>query len=92
MERMTIGQRIEYLRKERGLSVAKLASQAHIPASTLHYVENGARDGGRLSVETAMRLARALGVSLDYLCGMYDGLPPKAAEPDMVGASASSAV
>ena len=68
---MTIGERIAHLRRRKGLSQPELARQAGVPLSTLNYVERGIRKGEGLSVETIRRIARALGVSLDYLCGMY---------------------
>ena len=68
---MTIGERITHLRRRKGLSQPGLARQAGVPLSTLNYVERGIRKGEGLSVETIRRIARSLGVSLDYLCGMY---------------------
>lgn len=68
---MTIGDRIKRLRERRGLTQGALAKSARVPLSTLNVVERGIRKGERLSVETVIRLARALGVSLDYLVGMY---------------------
>jgi hypothetical protein len=35
-------------------------------------VETGARAGGKLSLETGKRLARALGISLDVIAGVYE--------------------
>ena len=68
---MTIGERIAHLRRRKGLSQPELARQAGVPLSTLNYVERGIRKGEGLRVETIRRIARALDVSLDYLCGMY---------------------
>jgi transcriptional regulator with XRE-family HTH domain len=69
---MTIGERITHLRLRKGiLTQAELARLAGVPLSTLSYVERGLRDGAGLSVATAQRLAKALGVTLDYLTGMY---------------------
>jgi hypothetical protein len=47
-------------------------------------VETGARAGGKLSLETGKRLARALGISLDVIAGVYedeDGEGPMVATP-----------
>jgi len=49
-----------------------LAREAKVPVSIISMVEAGIRSGDRLSVDTARKIARALGVTLDYLCGMYD--------------------
>ena len=68
---MNIGERIAHLRSRKGLSQPDLARQAGVPLSTLNYVERGIRKGEGLSVGTIRRIARSLGVSLDYLCGMY---------------------
>ena len=72
MEADTVGQRIRDLRERRGLSLRVLAKTAGVTKSAIHAVETGARRGKRLTLETGMKLARALGVSLDYLTGMYD--------------------
>lgn len=68
----TTGERIIYLRNRQGISQAELARRAGIGQSTLHGYENGNRSTQGMSVAIAQRLARALGVSLDYLTGMYD--------------------
>lgn len=65
---MTIGQRIVQLRVYIGLTQSSLAREAGIPLSTLNYLERGVRQGENLSVATAIRLAHALGVSMDALC------------------------
>jgi len=69
---MTMGERIVYLRKKKGWSQAELARQAAIGQSTLHGYESGTRAARGMSVDVAIRLARALGVSVDYLGGMYE--------------------
>jgi len=68
----TMGERIAKVRKQRGLKQSELAKLANIPLSTLNVIERGVRKGVGLSIATAKRLARALGVSLDYLAGMYE--------------------
>jgi hypothetical protein len=35
-------------------------------------VATGARAGGKLTLETGKRLARALGISLDVIAGVYE--------------------
>src|SRR5262245_60987015 len=67
-----IGERIRHLRQARGLSLRQLAGLAHVPQSTLSCVESGSRAGGKLSLDTGKRLARALGISLDVIAGVYE--------------------
>jgi transcriptional regulator with XRE-family HTH domain len=83
---MEIGERIARLRKEKGLKQGDLARLAGIPLSTLNYVERGIRQGDGLSIATAKRLARALGVTLDYLSGMYDEQESMPTSAALVGA------
>ena len=71
---MTLGARIETLRKRKGWTQRELARVANVPHVTLSHLERDIRTD--VTTETAKRLARALGVSLDYLCGMYDELEP----------------
>jgi transcriptional regulator with XRE-family HTH domain len=68
----SIGERLKHLRKLRGLTLRQLAGLAHVPQSTLSSVETGARAGSKLSLETGKRLARALGISLDVIAGVYE--------------------
>lgn len=67
----TMGERIAKMRERRGMTPSELAKRANIPLSTLSVVERGIRKGEGLTVATAKRLAKALGVTLDYLAGMY---------------------
>jgi transcriptional regulator with XRE-family HTH domain len=69
---MTIGERITYLRNKNGWSQAELARRAKIGQSTLHAYESGNRPAQGMSVEIAIRLARELGVTVDYLVGVYE--------------------
>jgi transcriptional regulator with XRE-family HTH domain len=62
---LTVGQRIIKLREQKGLRQSELARLANISLSTLNMVERGVRDGEGLSVGTAKKIARALGVTLD---------------------------
>jgi transcriptional regulator with XRE-family HTH domain len=68
----SVGERIQRLRRDRGLSLRQLAKQAGVPQSSLSAVETGARGGRNLTLDTGKRLAKALGVTLDYLAGMYE--------------------
>jgi transcriptional regulator with XRE-family HTH domain len=69
---MTIGERIIQLRKRRDMRQTDLAKAAKVPVSTINMVEAGIRRGEGLTVETARKIAWALGVSLDYLCGVHE--------------------
>ena len=69
---LTMGKRIAKMRERRGLTPSELAKRANIPLSTLSVVERGIRKGEGLTVATAKRLAEALGVTLDYLAGVYE--------------------
>lgn len=63
----TIGLQIAHLRKERKLSQAKLAAIAGLYPKYLSDVETG-RKVPRM--DTVARLAAALGVTIEELCGM----------------------
>jgi transcriptional regulator with XRE-family HTH domain len=67
-----IGRRIRRLREQRGLSLRALAKEAGVAVSAIAAVEVGTRSGDRLSAQTCRRLARALGVTIDYLVGVYE--------------------
>ena len=68
----SVGKRIRRLRRAKALSLRQLAKQSGVPQSTLSAVETGARGGRNLTLDTGKRLAKALGVTLDYLAGMYE--------------------
>jgi transcriptional regulator with XRE-family HTH domain len=68
----SVGERIKRLRQLRGLTMRQLADLAQVPQSTLSAVETGTRTGSKLTLETGKRLARALGVSLDVIAGVYE--------------------
>jgi transcriptional regulator with XRE-family HTH domain len=69
---MTIGERITRLRMRRNMSQTELARLSGVPLSVINMVEAGVRSGERLRVETARKLAAALVVTLDHLCGGYE--------------------
>lgn len=71
---MHFGQRLRRIREERGVSVQDLATRAGVPYHTIYRVEHGMHASVRLDV--AKKIAHALGVTLDYLAGMYDETPP----------------
>ena len=64
---MTFGQRLRQLRELAGLSQNQLAKNAHVHRPLISLVESGKQQS--VTLEVAQRLARALGVSLEYLAG-----------------------
>jgi transcriptional regulator with XRE-family HTH domain len=76
---VTLGARIQVLRKKRALGVRELARIADVPHVTLLRLEQGIRSD--VTTETAKKIARALGVGVDYLIGTWeedDDLPRQA--------------
>jgi DNA-binding XRE family transcriptional regulator len=67
-QRASLGDRLRVQREGQGLTVRALAKLAHVDHALIVRLEQGATF--RVSLEAAGKLARALGVSLDYL---YDG-------------------
>jgi transcriptional regulator with XRE-family HTH domain len=65
--RERFGDRLKRFRDSRGWSQRELAQRAGIPQPTIGYLETGRRSG--LTVETARRIADALGISIDRLVG-----------------------
>jgi transcriptional regulator with XRE-family HTH domain len=68
--REPIGVRLARLRQMRGLSQVQLARRAGLTAHGISQIESGRRDGWGMELETAYRLAFALGTSIDVLVGM----------------------
>lgn len=60
----TLGQRLRFLRRERGLSIAELARMAGVPGSTISKIENGLLNP---SLVHAINLASALEANLGFL-------------------------
>jgi transcriptional regulator with XRE-family HTH domain len=69
---MTIGERIAQLRTKRHMSQSALSKAAGVPLSVINMLEAGVRSGENLRVETARKIANALTVTLDYLCGVHE--------------------
>lgn len=64
------------MRLKRGLSQYRLAKDAHISQAIVHRLEAEKRDDtGRLTMQVVKKLAMALHVSTDYLCGLLEDLP-----------------
>jgi|RhiMethySRZTD1v2_1073278.scaffolds.fasta_scaffold655966_3 transcriptional regulator with XRE-family HTH domain len=66
----TFGERLKRIREQRGWSPSELAERSGVPYETIYRVERGTHQEPRVSI--AAKLARALGVSLDVLAGVYD--------------------
>ncbi len=64
-EKSTIAKNIKKLRKQRGLSQDKLSKLADISHNTIIKIESGAIQSP--TIDTANKIANALGVSLDDL-------------------------
>jgi transcriptional regulator with XRE-family HTH domain len=64
------GKRVAMMRERRRLTTQELADQTGISYQSLWRIERGQhKDPGLF---TAARIARVLGVSLDYLAGLYE--------------------
>ena len=75
-----IGQRIETLRKERGLTQGSLAEKLHVKRETVCQWETGVRD---LKTGHLIALAETLDVSADYLLGLTNSTQ-KESEPQRI--------
>ena len=65
-----LAQRLQRLRLAKNLSRRQLENQAEIPHGIVSRLESG--EQAYPSVPVAMRLAKVLSVSVDYLVGMYE--------------------
>lgn len=75
---LTIAERLEDLRKRRGLTLEELAEATKIPKSALSKYEN--KDFKDISPFNVAALAKFYGVTTDYLLGMSDMEKPDDAE------------
>ena len=64
---MTFGQRLRQFRELAKMSQSELARRANIPQPVISDVESGRQKS--VTLDTARRIARALGVTLDLLAG-----------------------
>lgn len=72
MKKTSIGKRMERQRLQRGMSITVLARAAGVSKSLISQLESGVRDGNRTALGMIQKIAQALGVSIDYLAGMYE--------------------
>jgi transcriptional regulator with XRE-family HTH domain len=63
----TMGQRLSRLRRQAGLSQLELAKKSKVPIGT---IRNWEQDRRVPSLDTAARVATALGVTLDEVAGL----------------------
>lgn len=70
---MTIGERIVFLREERGISQKDLAQSLHITAATLSRYEN---DIYQPKLEFLCEMCRILNTSADFMLGFTDTFDP----------------
>lgn len=71
-EVLTFAQRLRGLRERKGWTQLQLTQASGVAVPVIHRLEAGTRGDTHLSVGVARRLACALGVTLDYLVGMYE--------------------
>lgn len=67
---MRLGERLKRAREKKGWSQRELARQAHVRYATISELENGIRTA--MNTDTAKRIARSLGISVDYLIGTFE--------------------
>jgi putative transcriptional regulator len=65
-----LGVRIKTFRTRAGLTQVELAKLSGVPRQTIGFVETGIQKS--LSLENAMKLARALNITVDYLAGSME--------------------
>jgi transcriptional regulator with XRE-family HTH domain len=70
---MSVGQRLLQQRRVRGLTQTELAHLAGVSQGLIARIERGHVKDPAGSV--ILRLARALGITADWLVGMYDDTP-----------------
>jgi transcriptional regulator with XRE-family HTH domain len=67
---MRLGERLKTARQKKGWSQRELARQAKVRYATISELETGIRTA--MNTDTAKKIARSLGVSVDYLIGTFD--------------------
>ena len=67
---MNIGQRVQHRRQHLGWTQEDLARESGVPQATISRIEKGQRKNP--GADVIRRLARALGVTADWLIGMYN--------------------
>jgi transcriptional regulator with XRE-family HTH domain len=80
---MTFGERLAAKRREKGWSQRALARHASVSHTIIADLEKGARHA--ISTDAAKKLARALGVSVDYLIGTFEDTPTEEDDSACIG-------
>jgi transcriptional regulator with XRE-family HTH domain len=65
-----LGVRIKTFRTRAGLTQDELARRSGVPRQTIGFVETGIQKS--LSLENAIKLAKALNITVDYLAGSME--------------------
>jgi transcriptional regulator with XRE-family HTH domain len=76
---MHIGQRVQQRRQHLGWTQEDLAKESKVPQATISRIEQGQRKNP--GADVIRRLARALGVTADWLIGMYEDDDREDGEP-----------
>lgn len=66
---MTLGERIQRQRLKKGWTQRELSRQARVDIGWINRLESGEKHN--CSLDVAVRVAKVLGVSVDYLAGVY---------------------
>jgi transcriptional regulator with XRE-family HTH domain len=82
---MPFGSRMRTRRLQMGLSQEELSHRTGIPVARLSEFELGVRTG--MTLNTALKLARALGMSLDALAGTWEDETAATAEAAALAAA-----
>jgi transcriptional regulator with XRE-family HTH domain len=69
-QEMTVGERIKRQRQRLGMSLRDLEARSGVSRGFVSRLERNERT--QLGLEVAKQLAQALGVTVDYLAGMYE--------------------
>ena len=80
---MTLGERIRKRRQELGIGQRELARRLDIRHATISDLERGVQKD--MTIALLRKLARALGVTSDWLIGMYEDDDQGDIEPAGVG-------
>lgn len=72
---MEFSDQLRTMRARRGLKQSELARAAHVQQATISRLEAGKQAGDSLTVGVMKRLAVALQVPFDWLCGQREELP-----------------
>ena len=67
---MRLGEKVQRLRKERGMTQSELAERAGVSQAIISRLENKVRSN--VNADVLKGLAKALGCTTDYLVGMHE--------------------